>query len=56
MAIFREFDEKKGTVTLLYKNNPITPPIDVNDPKQILDVLSQVIEKASQKLQDAELE
>jgi hypothetical protein len=55
MAIFREFDEAKGTVTLLYEGNPITPPINVKDPTQILDVLSAVIEKAYQKLRDAKL-
>jgi hypothetical protein len=56
MAISREFDETKGTVTLLYKGNPITPPINVKDPKQILEVLSEVIEKAYQKLRDAKLD
>ena len=53
MAIYREFDEAKGTVVLLYKGQPITPELKVNDPKQLLEVLSNVIEKAYQKLRDA---
>jgi hypothetical protein len=56
MAIFREFDVPRGTVTLLHKGSPITAPLDVNDPKRILDALSEVIEKAYQKLRDAGLD
>ena len=53
MAITREFDDTKGTVMLFYKGEPLTPELDVNDPKQILDVLSALIEKAYRKLRDA---
>jgi hypothetical protein len=53
MAIARQFDKDKGTVVLLYKGEPLTPEIKVDDAKQLLDVLSGVIERAYQKLRDA---
>lgn len=56
MAIVREFDQAKGTVVLMYKGQPLTPELSVNDPKQLLEALSAVIEKAYQKLRDAGLE
>lgn len=56
MAITREFDEEKGTVVLSYSGKPLTPEINVNDPKQLLEVLSQVIERAYQKIRDAGVE
>ncbi len=40
----------------MYKGQALTPELDINDPKQLLDVLSGVIEKAYQKLRDAGLE
>lgn len=55
MAIVREFDQKKGTVILKYGGQPLTPELNVNDPKQLLDVLSEVIDKAYNKLRDAGL-
>jgi hypothetical protein len=55
MAIMRVADEKKGTVVLTYAGKPITPEIDPNNPKQILDVLSVVIDDAYNKLRDAKL-
>lgn len=56
MAIVREFDEKKGTVVFSYNGLRISPEIDTNDPKQLLDALSLVIENAYQKLRDAGIE
>ncbi len=56
MAIVRQFDDKKGTIVLMYKGIPLTPELNVNDPKQLLEVLSQVIEQAYQKIRDAGLE
>jgi hypothetical protein len=53
MAITRQFDEEKRTVMLLYKGEPLTPEIRIDDAKQLLDVLSGVIERAYQKLRDA---
>jgi hypothetical protein len=55
MSIQRVFDEKEGTVVLTYEGNPITPALNVNDPKRILDVLSEVINRAFNKLRDAKL-
>ena len=43
-------------MVILYKGEPITPELDVNDPKQLLDVLSLVIDTAYQKLRDAGLD
>jgi hypothetical protein len=56
MAIFRQFDKEKGTVMLLYKGEPLTPEMKIDDAKQLLDVLSGVIEQAYQKLRDAGLD
>ena len=56
MAITREFDDTKGTVMLFYKGEPLTPELDLNDPKQILDVLSAVIEEAYRKIRAAGLD
>jgi len=56
MAIVREFDKARNTVIFLYKGQPITPEIDTTNPEQILDVLSLALEKAYQKLRDAEIE
>jgi hypothetical protein len=56
MAIARIFDQAKGTVMLTYKGQPLTPELNTNDPKQLLEVLSGVIEKAYQKIRDAGLE
>ena len=56
MAIFRDFNEDRRTVVIRYKGEPITPELDVNDPKQLLDVLSLVIDNAYQKLRDAGLD
>jgi hypothetical protein len=55
MAIMRIFDVEKGTVSLTYKGEPISPEIDVNDPKQLLDVLTVIIDNAYNKLRDAKL-
>jgi hypothetical protein len=56
MSILRQFDKDKGTVVLTYGGKPLTPPLDVNDPKQLLEVLSGVIDSAYNKLRDAGLE
>lgn len=53
MAVVREFDQAKGTVILKYKGEALTPELNVNDPEQLLEVLSLVIEKAYQKIRDA---
>jgi hypothetical protein len=55
MAIMREFDEKTGTVVLKYGGQPITPELNPNDPKQILEVLTEVINNAYNKMRDAGL-
>jgi hypothetical protein len=54
MAIMRVTSDK-GLVVLTYAGEPITPEMDVNDPKQILDVLTVVIDDAYNKLRDAKL-
>lgn len=54
MAIMR-VPSDKGTVVLTYAREPITPEMDLNKPKQILDVLSVVIDDAYNKLRDAKL-
>jgi hypothetical protein len=54
MAIMRVTDDK-GTVVLTYAGKPITPAMNVKDPKQILDVLTVVIDDAYNKLRDAKL-
>ena len=56
MPIFRQFDETNETVVLTYAGRPLTPELKIDDPKQILDVLSEVIDTAYQKLRDAGLE
>ena len=56
MAIFRQFDESKGTVILTYKGEPITPEMKVDDPKQLLEGLSAALERAYQKIRDAGLD
>jgi hypothetical protein len=53
MSIVREFNEKKGTVVLMYKGNPLTPELDLKDPKQLFEVLSAVIDDAYNKIRDA---
>jgi hypothetical protein len=55
MSIFRQFDQKKGTVVLTYGGQPLTPELNINDPKQLLDELSKVIDSAYNKLRDAGL-
>lgn len=55
MAIARIIDETRGTVVLTYKGVPLTPEMDLNDPKQLLDTLSTVINNAYNKLRDAGL-
>ena len=55
MSIQRHFDQAKNTVVLTYAGNPITPELNMNDPKQLLEVLSNVINDAYNKLRDAGL-
>jgi hypothetical protein len=55
MAIMRAFDAEKGTVCLTYKGEPISPEMDPNDPKQLLEVLTMIIDSAYNKLRDAKL-
>ena len=56
MSIVREFDEEKGTVVLKYKGRQLTPELNLNDPKQLFDVLSAVINDAYNKIRDAGIE
>jgi hypothetical protein len=56
MSIHRLVDKEKGTAVLLYKGNPLTPELNSNDPKQLFEVLSQVINDAYNKLRDAGIE
>jgi len=53
MSIFREIDKDKGTAVLLYKGKPLTPVLSLSDPKQLFEVLSEVINDAYNKLRDA---
>jgi hypothetical protein len=55
MAIWRQIDPVKNTAVLLYKNEPITPELNLNDPKQLWDVLTKVIEASFIKMRDAGL-
>ena len=56
MSIFREIDKHKGTAVLLYKGKPLTPVLNLRDPEQVFEVLSQVINDAYNKLRDAGVE
>ena len=56
MAIFRETNEADGTVQLLYKGWPITPKMKRDDPKELLEGLSEAVELAYQKIRDAGIE
>jgi hypothetical protein len=53
MSIFRIIDPDKQTVILTYAGRQLTPEMDINDPAQLLDVLSRVIDDAYNKLRDA---
>jgi hypothetical protein len=55
MAINRQFDQTANTVQVTYKGWPITPKMKLDDPKQLLDGLSQALEVAYQKIRDANL-
>jgi hypothetical protein len=55
MSISRVFDKEKGTVVLTYGGKPLTPELNLNDPKQLFEVLSEVINSAYNKLRDAGL-
>ena len=50
MAIMRVYDAEKGTVYLTYKGELISPEMDPNDPNQLLDVLTLIIDSAYNKL------
>lgn len=56
MSISRVFDEKANTVTLMYNWKPLTPPLKLDDPKQILDSLAVLLDEAYNKLIDAGVE
>jgi hypothetical protein len=56
MALYRHIDTDKGTAHFTYKGEPITPEFKLNDPTEILDVLSKALEKAYQRIRDAEIE
>ena len=56
MSIARQFDQNKGTVVLTYGGKPLTPELKIDDPKQLLDELSKVIDDAYNKLRDAGIE
>ncbi len=53
MSIAREVDVNKGTVILKYGGKPITPELKLDDPKQLYEVLTAVINDAYNKLRDA---
>ena len=53
MALFRQFDEKDNTVQFLYKGEPVTQKMKVDDPKALLDGLSDALDTAYNKLRDA---
>jgi hypothetical protein len=56
MALFREFNQSKNTVTILYKGEPLTPEMSVESPTELLDGLTNALEIAYQKIRDAGLE
>jgi len=55
VALFRMFDEKDNSVQFLYKNEPVTPKMKVDDPKALLDGLSVALDAAYNKLRDADV-
>jgi len=56
LALFRRFDKENGTVEFLYKGNPITPKMKIDDPAALLDGLTKSLEVAYLKLRDAGIE
>jgi hypothetical protein len=56
MAVTRVFDEAQRTVQLLYKGWPITPHMKIDNPKELLEGLSQAVEVAYQKIRDAKID
>lgn len=56
MALVREFDKGDGTVQVKYKGWPITPKMKTDDPKALLEGLSDALEKAYIKLRDGGLD
>jgi hypothetical protein len=56
MALSQDFDQSAGTVQFLHKGWPITPKMKLDDPKELLDGLTQALEVAYQKLHDANLD
>ena len=53
MALFRQFDKDDNTVQLLYKGEPVTPKMKVDDPEALLEGLSDALNTAYNKLRDA---
>ena len=53
MALFRERNERDGTVQFLYEGWPITPKMKEEDPKALLEGLGQALETAYQQIRDA---
>jgi hypothetical protein len=52
VALFRQFDEADNTVQFLYKGEPITQKMKVDDPKALLEGLSDALNTAYNKLRD----
>jgi hypothetical protein len=55
MSIMRVTNQTTGTVVLTYAGQPITPEMNPKDPEQLLEVLSNVINAAYNKLRDGGL-
>ena len=53
MSIVRAIDETANTVTLTYNGEPLAPPLNLNDSRQIVDTLSVLLDNAFDKLRDA---
>jgi hypothetical protein len=53
MSLFRELDQEANTVQFLYKGEPITPKIKMDDPKALIEGLGGALNTAYNKLRDA---
>lgn len=53
MSLFREFDQKDGTVQFLYKGQPVTPKMKTDDPSALLEGLGNALNAAYNRLRDA---
>jgi hypothetical protein len=53
MALYRHIDQDKRTAYITYKGEQITPEFRIDDAKEVLDVLTNALERAYQKIRDA---